>query len=183
MDTLVLKIRNGDSEYKLDLINKVKPLILSYIKKFNLFMDCDDIWQESIELLFNCIYSFDINKNVPFIAYYQKSLYYYHLDRSKEDEELISLDTTTVTDEEIPLIETVPSNEIPIVEQVLINDKNNRLYDCISQLSLKQQWLLHEHFYLEKSLIQISHESGKHYQTLVKLKARALDKLKDKLLS
>ncbi|MFZ7133062.1 MAG: sigma-70 family RNA polymerase sigma factor [Eubacteriales bacterium] len=180
IDDIIKEILNGKPGYKMQLISKASPLIVSNIKKYGLYKNYDDVYQDSVEILLNCIHKFKPSMNVPFIAYYQLNLNYYHLNRSYKEKELLNLDAT-VTEDKISRKNNLPSEDVQQLEQMIHREEIEKLYESINKLSPKQKWIITEHYFKGKTLVQISQECNKNYQSIVKLKSRALIKLLDYL--
>jgi RNA polymerase sporulation-specific sigma factor len=67
-------IKRGDEEAFKFMVDKYKFFIAKNIKKFNLIKDFDDVYQESLMVLYKSIYSFDESYNKSFMRYYELNL-------------------------------------------------------------------------------------------------------------
>lgn len=172
------EILGGNSTYTMDLIKQVSPLIVSMIKKYNC-EEFEDTFQSSIEVLLKCVKKYKYTMNVPFIAYYQMNLRYFHLNNQyNKYKEILCLDSP-INEEEITLKDNITSNEKTHLEKLISLEENKGLIQSIEKLTPKQKWIIKEHFFQGKTLVEISKETKKNYQGLVKLKARVISRLKE----
>ncbi|KFZ26939.1 MAG: RNA polymerase sigma-H factor [Candidatus Izimaplasma bacterium HR2] len=71
---IISQIREGNNEALELLFEKYKPLISKKIYKFNLYYDYDDMYQESLMVLFKSLERFDEKYSKTFTRYFEQNL-------------------------------------------------------------------------------------------------------------
>jgi|AntAceMinimDraft_18_1070375.scaffolds.fasta_scaffold00674_5 RNA polymerase sigma factor (sigma-70 family) len=71
---IVNLIKQGNEEAFKFMVDKYKYFIAKNIKKFNLTKDYDDVFQESLMILYKSIYIFDETYNKSFMRYFELNL-------------------------------------------------------------------------------------------------------------
>jgi len=71
---IISQIREGNNEALELLFEKYKPLIYKKIYKFNLYYDFDDMYQESLMILFKSLEKFDEKYSKTFTRYFEQNL-------------------------------------------------------------------------------------------------------------
>ncbi|MBI9008909.1 MAG: sigma-70 family RNA polymerase sigma factor [Tenericutes bacterium] len=67
-------IKRGNEDAFEFMVDKYKFFIAKNIKKFNLIKDFDDVFQESLMILYKSIYSFDESYDKSFMRYFELNL-------------------------------------------------------------------------------------------------------------
>ena len=73
---LVDKARKGDKRAMEDLLDKLKPLIYSAIRRFSKGVDTEDLYQEACVILLESVRDFDEERKVPFLAFAKSRIHY-----------------------------------------------------------------------------------------------------------
>ena len=71
---IISQIREGNNEALELMFEKYKPLISKKIFKFNLYYDFDDMYQESLMVLFKSLERFDEKYSKTFTRYFEQNL-------------------------------------------------------------------------------------------------------------
>ena len=146
------------------------------IKRYGYYDTFEENYQNSMLVLLETIYEYQPEKNVTFSAFYKKKLFYHYMNiiRIQKDQE----DYT----QEILCLEQITEESQPLDEQQLDNliwqENRADLYAAINKLSSMQKWLIEQHYFRGKKLTELAIQHDVHYQSMVKLKARALESLK-----
>ncbi|GFR35987.1 sigma-70 family RNA polymerase sigma factor [Thermobrachium celere] len=160
------------------LIKKYEPLIKRAIKMYihdrNYY---EDAYQEAVLAILQVLRGFDEKKG-DFNAYIKCSVIYSVKAFSKKIKENISLD------EELEdggcLYDLIP-DEGCLEEDYIMEDQIKRLYEAINKLNKKQREVIEEYYFKGKSMVEIAKNKRCHYNSIVRLKERAINKLKEEL--
>ncbi|MFZ7121885.1 MAG: sigma-70 family RNA polymerase sigma factor [Eubacteriaceae bacterium] len=177
IDYIIKEIKDGKNEKKVILIDMVRPLIISMANKYSDNNSFEDLFQDSVEILLDSINKYDPSLKVPFIGFFQKRLLYFHLNNCNKSIEALSLDTKIKNTRE-SFKDIIPSQDKDNLDRLIWTEDRNMLVKAVGNLTDKQRWIIIEYYFKGKKLIDISKQYKIHYQSLVKLKARALRNLK-----
>lgn len=181
LEHLVCMARNGDVEAKERILDQFNPLLIkNTIKYFGRNQDFHDWLQGGRLVILYAINNYNERLGVPFVAYVQKQVFYYFINERKKIREEIILDQP-LYDGKSSLLELLPKDELGLEESLLFNQEIEQLYRAIEKLSTKQKEVIIEYYFNEKSLKSIARYKNLCYQSLVKLKARALKRLRKEL--
>lgn len=176
MKDLVIKARY-DGAVKEKILKSFEPLLKKccslYVKNSS---DFDDVMQEGRITILKCIKNYDVNSNVPFEAYVKRAVLNSIREYARKIKEHISLDEDLTEDGE-DLYKIIPS-EVDIENERIKREDIKRLYNAINNLSPKQREVILEHFFNGKSMVEIANNRRCHYMSVVRLKDRAIEKLK-----
>ncbi|MBF7097501.1 sigma-70 family RNA polymerase sigma factor [Alkalibacter mobilis] len=183
MNKLVEEIKSTDDEkYRMDkleeLAENLKPLIYSMYRRYGYVEDSsNDAYQNSIIVLLESIEEYDPGQKLPFVLFYKNRIFYSYMEKIKMNKKLNNLLIYEEFDENL---EQINDGSQDFVEGVVRIEELANIKTMVHYLGDKQRWIIIEHFYKGKKLAQIAKEHGMHYQSLVKLKKRALDNLRTK---
>ncbi|WP_026895478.1 RNA polymerase sigma factor [Clostridiisalibacter paucivorans] len=178
INELVIKSKLGDIDAKGKLILRLKPLILSSIRRyFNDTKQYDDLIQGGFEVVLRCINEYSSHRQTEFLGYVKTMLRYHYLDKHKTKKIAISLNQTISTDEQIEIIDTL-KDDIPSIDHILIrNQELVVLNRAISELTKRQKEII-EMFYIDGiTMVEIAERLGISYRTVVNTKKVAIKKL------
>ncbi len=178
MQKLIEEIKQGTKREKnlSIIIDDLKPLIYSMIKKYGYCEDSiEDAYQASIEILLISVDDYDKDKKLPFVLYYKNRLFYSYMDKIKARKRAEIIPVEEIYDDQMVDPE---SDKEGFAQNLIWQADRDMLKGAMDKLSDRQQWILKEHYFKGKKLVDIAKESGIHYQSIVKLKKRSLDKLK-----
>ncbi|NLN42629.1 MAG: sigma-70 family RNA polymerase sigma factor [Clostridiales bacterium] len=174
---LVDKARKGDKRAMEDLLDKLKPLIYSAIRRFSKGVDTEDLYQEACVILLESVRDFDEERKVPFLAFAKSRIHYgiHNLTRKNTyelslDEPLWEGDGQTRLDQ---LEDTGDAIEDRIARIELVKSLKNAM-ECLTQ---KQREVILDHYFGGKKLKEIAVDRGVHYKTVLGLKSRAISEL------
>jgi RNA polymerase sporulation-specific sigma factor len=181
LEQLVNQARNGDVGAKERILDQFNPLLLkNIVKYFGKSQDFNDWLQEGRLVILQSIYNYNENLGVPFAAYVQKQVFYYYINERKKIREEAILDQP-LFDGRSSLLELLQKDEPCLEKTFLLNQEVMSLYNAIDMLSIKQKEVLIEYYFNKKSLKSLAKDKNLCYQSLIKLKARALKKLRKEM--
>lgn len=179
MKDIVLKARE-DENVRLKLLKDFEPLIKKAIKLYvndkNYF---EDAMQQGYLTILSCIKSYDVSSKYPFEAYLKRAVIYAIRDFSKRIKNNLSLDEE-INEDGGCLLDIIPS-EINIEEENLKKNEKALLKKALDSLSPSQREVIEDVYFKGKSMKEVSKHRRCHYMSVVKLKERALNKLKDEI--
>lgn len=158
------------------VIHRVTPLIFAMIKKYGYCEDSiDDAYQTSIALLLEAIKNYDEEKKLPFVLYLKNKLFYHYMDKIKKDSKLSPTPVEEIYEHSQS---ELTDHQEDFTQNIIWRCEREELGKSLEILSERQRWIIQEHYFKGKRLTQISEEAGIFYHALVKLKKRAIDRLK-----
>ena len=166
IEDLALRAKSGDGQSNELLFNMLRPLINSTAFKYAKY-GIEDAVQDSYIVMMTCINSFDPLKG-PFLAYFKNNLRYFMLTNLKNQHEALPIEETVLSDADM-------------VDDILGKIQYRELINAVLKLNERQRDIIIGYYFKGLSLKELSRLYGKHYQTIVKLKERALKNLYDRL--
>lgn len=169
----------GDEESQALILERLKPLILSSIKKYNNNLsEYDDLIQEGRVMILTCIRDYNPNLNVPFLGYIKSRLKYLYLNKNKIKSDLSLNESFGEEGEEfIDLLE----GDMDLVGDILKREVYNKLHQEINKLSKREKEVLYDYFFYDLSLNEISKKYHITYRTVLNQKTNALKKLRERM--
>ncbi|SHF62417.1 RNA polymerase sporulation-specific sigma factor [Caldanaerobius fijiensis DSM 17918] len=166
IDELAIKGREGDGKAIEMLVEKLKPMIVATAYRFNRY-DVDDMVQEGYIVLLQCIKDYDCDRGA-FLAYFKTKLKYHILNLLRKVKDTLPIMEELVADEG-------GGPEINFLEKM----EHLELEKALRCLGEKQRDIVIRYYIKEQSLSEIARSQGKHYMSAVRLKERALKKLRE----
>ncbi|MDK2902964.1 MAG: hypothetical protein PWQ93_883 [Clostridiales bacterium] len=175
---LVERAKAGDNDAVVEILERVKPLMLSSISKcHSVIMDDDDLYQEAAIEVICSIKDFDDERNVPFLVFLKKRIFYRLKNLTRCERQSLSLDQP-IGDGASTLADVIPDAG-PSVENIVQTEQQHRhLCMAMTALTPKQRRVLKMHYLQGMSMADVSRKDGLHYQAVVKLKERALKNMR-----
>lgn len=179
---LCFNAQKGDENSVEILINKFNPLLISFMHKYQ-YDSYDDMMQDGREVIIRSIYEFDITKGKDFTGYVNMVLRHSFLEKIRKRHFDISLNTRCNNDDSDgdEIIDMIAGNELTPEDAFLKNMIYNNIKEAIDKLTEKQRKIIKMYFYDDISMADISRKIGVNYQGVVKLKNRAIKKLKSEI--
>jgi RNA polymerase sporulation-specific sigma factor len=170
-----------DTESEVLILERLKPLIISSIRKYNNdWSEYDDLIQEGRELILICIRDYNPTINVPFLGYIKSRLKYFYLNKSKIKKNLSLNDSFGEDGEEY--LELLESGE-NILEDVLEKERYINLREWIETLPKREKEVLLDFFFMDLTITQISKKYNVTYRTVLNQKSNALKKLRERMIT
>jgi RNA polymerase sporulation-specific sigma factor len=179
MRAIVIAAREND-DIRLELMRNFEPLIKKcikfYIKDFYYYPDA---MQEGYLTILKCIKSYDITSKSEFPAYVKTAMIHNIRDFSKKIINCISLDDS-VNESGGTLLETLKSEENIEADNIL-SEENAAMLRALDKLTAKQREIIEMIYFNNFSMRDICRNRRCHYMAIVKLKERALHKLREEM--
>lgn len=177
IENLLILSKKGDKEAKEKLLKKLKPLILSSIRRYyNKSSEYEDLIQEGYETVLRCIKDYDFQKDVPFLGFVKARLKYYYLNKHRQIQPL-SLNGPIKYGEKGEIGHFIPDSR-PYIEEIFEKEERLKLYESLNSLTEKQRSIIIDFYIHNLSLSQIAEKMGVAYRTVVNIKTAALKKLR-----
>ncbi len=182
LQEIVEKAKDGDEAAKEELLYRLQPMIYAAISR-NWGDDKEDLYQEACIVVLECIRDYDAGRGVPFLLYVKKKLNFRLFNITRRRRYTISLDQRLPVDdgEGSTLGDLLPSGEPKIHDIIEQEEEIKELYTAIQQLTSKQRQVILMHFFEGLKYKDIARKGGKHYKSILRLKDRALNSLKEKI--
>ena len=172
LNLLIDEIKSGDKSQMGLLIEQVRPVTLSMIKKYGYYDSFEENYQNAMIQLLEALQEFDKSKQVSFPAFYKKKLFYFYMSVIREQADKIEFVGMMPTFDDLKDENLIEQDES--LDKIIWRENVEDIQRALMELTPKQQWIIREHFYRGKRIDQIAKESDLHPQTVTKLKARAL---------
>lgn len=184
MNNLVKDIKKNaewDKEKLEMLIKKLEPLIYSMYKKYGYAEDSVyDAYQSSIVIMLEAVEDYDESRQLPFLLHFKNQLFYHYMDKVKESKKR----SDAVMHQDYDAIDNIASENELSFESVLINKELRKaLIGAVNNLTANHMWIIRDYYVKGKKLKDIAKEKDMHQQSLVKLKRRALDRLREDIIA
>ncbi|WP_434578657.1 sigma-70 family RNA polymerase sigma factor [Thermoanaerobacterium thermosaccharolyticum] len=173
---LCFKAKSGDEKSTVEILDKFNPLLISLAKKFP-YDDFNDMLQDGREVLILAIKEFDEKKGREFIAYASMQLKFHFLGMYRKRKPSLSLNAKA-NDDDDEIIDLLESDGLSPEEEFFKGISMKDLKDALNSLTEKQKNIILLYFFRGKSLVEIANEIGIGYQSAVKLKNRAIERLR-----
>lgn len=179
LEKIVSKALEGDEDSRLQLLEKLRPLILSHSKKYGGRQGMDeDMYQEGILEILEGLKDYDRSKNVPFLGYISLRLRYYYENRRRREKTIYSLDKNIGGGQDTSFLDFIEDENVKIEDNYLELERNREIFNALNSLTKNQKYIIVQYYFYKKPLKEIAMEKGVHHVTISKTKAAALKKLK-----
>lgn len=180
IDYLLTQSRNGDRSAKENLVLKLKPLIISSIRRYyNKIHLYDELIQEGYEVILKCIRKYDESKDTYFLGYVKTMLMYHYLDKHKKNYITVSINEPIGDD--IEIIDTI-ADDYSLEDSIIMDESLKGLRDSILNLTNRQRVVILLYYIEGLSLKEICKRLNVSYRTVVNTKVYAIKKIKENLL-
>lgn len=177
IENLVSLSSEGDKNAKEELLLKLKPLIISSIRRYYNNRSCyDDLIQEGYEVILKCVEEHDPLKGATFLGYTKTMLKFHYLNKHKEKIHL-SLNER-VGDGENEIIDFLEGEEMEILDSIILKEEKRLLLDSLNCLTERQRQVVIYYYIEGKSIGEIAKILGISYRTVVNTKTNSLNKLR-----
>jgi len=179
MEKLVRQAKENKEEAKLEIIERLKPLIYTYIRKYRNFNDdLEDLYQDGVLEILKIIEDYDFNKGVRFLGYAKLRLRYFYLDRLKYtiSREMESLNSK-YKDTDLEKIDLIVDTRVDIEARIISLDENIELYRAYEKLTKREREVIDYYYIKGLSMVEISEKLGLAYRTVINNKANGIKRL------
>jgi RNA polymerase sporulation-specific sigma factor len=171
--------RSGDREAADQLLSLVRPMVLKTAWLFsNDSHSREDNIQEGFFIVLESIKSYDTRRGIPYLAYLKSALYY-GIYRSVKKR----LKCFHLLAEGDAVMEGIGDSGPSTEELALQWEEREELYNALETLTLRQKKVIMDIYMKNMSIKNISREMGISYIGVIKLRDRALERLRKILKS
>ncbi|KPU26399.1 hypothetical protein TR13x_10295 [Caloranaerobacter sp. TR13] len=180
INNLLDAAQKGDIAAKEILLFKLKPIVLSSIKRyFNKADLYDDLIQEGYEIILRALKDYDKDKGVHFLGYVKAMLKFHYLNNSRKNKEYISLNQMISSkDDSLELIDLIADENLLQDEVIIKNEETLNLLKALDKLTKRQKEVITMYYIQDVSLKEISKRLNISYRTAVNIKTSAIKKLR-----
>lgn len=176
-DKLIHDAKKGYNHSKEEIINRLRPLLISSIRRYyNKPNDYDDLMQDGILCILEAIEKFDLSKEVHFLGYIQSKLKYLYLNKHKEKIHL-SLNEP-IGEDDVEIIDLLKSDDKDFIEVIIEDETSELLKQSLDKLTPRQKQVIHLFYMKKMNMYEIGEQLGISYRTVVNLKTVAVENLK-----
>lgn len=178
-DEKVALALEGDHSAKEWLIHQLKPLIVSYSRRYGGQIGWDEeLYQEGAWQVLEALQSFDQSKGVPFLGFVTVRMKHHYQNKRRKVKHLISLDEPVGEEQDTTLLDFMVDESADIEGTYLKEESFIALREAMGSLKEQEYHLIEEYYFNGRKLKEIAEDKGIHYITAVKLKTRSLEKLR-----
>lgn len=167
----------GDGYGKLRVVEMLRPLIISSIKKYCPVMrEFEDLYADGVEVTLSLIETFDGKRS--FLKYAKSYLKYHYLDTYKY---LTNVESDMHEDEEVSIFDTIEA-DTDVEDEYLKKENKWTIREAIKTLTPREQQVINLFYYHRLGLSEIGNYLGISKWTVVNLKRNAITKLRKVLV-
>lgn len=169
----------GEKQSIEELIQQLRPLVLSYSKRYGGRQRMDeDAYQEGILEILEALKDFDASRNVPFLGYITVRLRYHYQNKRRKQKLIYSLNEVVGDSEDTCFLDLIEDENSYVEEICIKTEENQELMKAIESLTQCQRNIITQYYFHKKPLKRIAMERGIHPVSVSKTKASALKNLK-----
>jgi RNA polymerase sporulation-specific sigma factor len=180
---LVREAKGGSPKAQLELLDHLKPLLYSTIKRYAWGLDKEEMLQEASLCLLEGIQEYDESKGIPFLAYIKVRLKFYIYNQSRKQRVTYSLNTSANAsldgDESQDFLDLVVDDRLDLVDSILHSEQKASVHAALNQLEPRLRQVILLHYFNRTSLKEIAKQQGVSYKTILRWKDKALAILED----
>lgn len=176
---MYLDAARGSLEARTELLARLRPLVLSSIRKnYNRQDEMDDLVQEGYLLILESIPDYRKDYSVPFLGFIKSRLRFHYLGKNRIRREL-SLNTVCGEggEEHLDLLEDDYSMEGSYLDK----EARERLLYAMEALTKRERQVVEGYYFHSRSIGEIAKSYGITYRTVINTKKRALERLKGEM--
>lgn len=178
---LVIRAKEGNSNAVADVLDRLKPLLISSIRRyFNDYRQYDDLIQDGNLMIVECLNDFDPSKGVHFLGYIKSKLRFMYLNKHKI--RVHSSLNKTIGEGSVEIVDLLVSEDRNILQVIVEGDDLNLLNLAMDILTKRQRQVIELHYIEGINMVDIAALLGVSYRTIINTKVVSLDKLKREIL-
>ncbi|HZK35236.1 MAG TPA: sigma-70 family RNA polymerase sigma factor [Bacillota bacterium] len=173
--TLVIGAKAASEEAKIQLLDHLKPLMLSAIRRYGRGMEREDLMQEARLAVLEGIALYDESKGIPFLLYIKSKVYFHIHNLTRNRRPTSSLNTPVNSAEAKEYVDLLPDEEADPTEDILKREQILALREALERLTSRQRYVIDQHYYLKRNLKSIAGDIGLSYKTVLRDKKKAVE--------
>jgi len=176
LKNLVEDARDGSPTVQMELLDRLKPLLLFTLKRYAWGMDWEEMMQEASLEVLEAVRDYKESTGVPFLAYLKHRLAFHIYNQSRKQRVIWSRNIATEEDGQDPLDRIADESADPPGD-LLQREQKTAVRSAVDQLDPVQKQIILLHYYQGKSLKSIARDQGVCYKTVLRRRDKALKSL------
>ena len=171
----------GDVDNTCRLLERLRPIIISSIKKYYYKNreDFSDLVQDGYLKIIECLEEYESSKGVHFLGYVKSKLKFLYLEKNRLYKDNISLNINVSKDNDsTELLELIEDVGINIEKDFENKELVVLLNKAFNSLSYRERQVVFMNYVKRMNMYSIADKLGIAYRTVVNIKVKALNKLK-----
>ncbi len=178
-DKKVEEAIKGESLAKEWIINQLKPLVVSYSRKYGGQTGWDEeLYQEGFWQILEALNVYDPTKGVPFLGFVTIRLKHHYQNKRRKEKTTISLDQTVGNDSSTSILDLLVDEGMPIEQNYIKKEEHKELRLAIHMLDRRDREIIEKYYLKGIQLKEIANERNVHYVTVAKGRAKAIENLR-----
>ncbi len=177
---LVIGAKSGSEEAKLQLLERLKPLMVSAVNRCGFGHDREDLLQEAALAVLGGIQEYDEARQVPFLLYIKQKVYFHILNLSRKHRPAESLNAPSDSEEGTEYMDLLPDGSDP-AQDFLAKEQSKALYEALRSLEPRQRQVIESYYFQRKTMKQIAKAMNVSTKTVQRIRRRALEILSNLL--
>ncbi|MDR5659940.1 sigma-70 family RNA polymerase sigma factor [Serpentinicella sp. ANB-PHB4] len=183
-EEMVKKSAEGNADSQIVLIEQLRPLIISTMRRYGGVQGVDeDAYHDGVLEILKSFEDFDLNRGIPYLGYIKRRLMHFYQNRRRKEKICFSLDQNIGDEEGLSRVDILVDKTVDIEGQFLKERDVIHIRSALQTLTEHQRNIIIEHYFNNISLKDIALYKGVHPVTVSKVKASALKNLRKKLES
>jgi RNA polymerase sporulation-specific sigma factor len=178
---LVIKAKAGCQASQMEIMDRLKPLLFSVVKRYAWALDREEMLQEARLAVLEGIREFDEARGIPFLAFIKRKLMFHVYNKARKQRISYSLNTSAGEEETQDFLDLLPDESADPLGDILHKECTSAVQSALDQLDPRQKQVILLHFFQGTSLKSIAEQQSLSYKTILRLKDKALAALKDSL--
>ncbi len=171
---LVIGAKSGSEEARLQLLQRLKPLMLSAVNRCGLSLDREDLLQEAALAVLEGIQEYDEARQVPFLLYIKQKVYFHVFNLARKYRPAESLNVPSDSDEGTEYMDLVADGS-DLAEEYLAKEQSAALREALRSLEPRQRRVIELYYFQRKTMKQIAGALNVSTKTVQRIRKRALE--------
>lgn len=177
---LVIGAKSGSEEAKIQLLERLKPLMLSAVNRYGFGHDREDLLQEAVVAVLEGIQEYDEAKQVPFLLYIKQKVYFRIFNLSRKYRPAESLNMPSDSEEGSEFMDLLSEDSDP-ARVLLAKEQSTALREALNSLEPRQRQVIELYFYQRKTIKHIARIMNVSTKTVQRIRKRAIEILSNLL--
>ena len=178
---LVGRAKGGCNKSMEDLIEKLQPLIYSVVGRYRDRREAEDLYQDACVLVIEAVRDYEEEKGVPFLGFAKSRVYFGIHNMVRKDVFTLSLDQPYGDGDGKSLLDQLVDESEGMDDYLIRKEVSRLIRSALENLTPKQRDVIEGYYFEEKLLKDMALDRGVHYKAVLKLKGKAMEKLRKEL--
>ncbi len=175
---LVQRAKGGCNKSMEDLIEKLQPLIYSVVGRYRDRREAEDLYQDACVLVIEAVRDYEEEKGVPFLGFAKSRVYFGIHNMLRKDVFTLSLDQPYGDGDGKSLLNQLMDESDEMDDSLIREEVSRLLRSSVESLTPKQRDVIKGYYFDGMLLKDMASARGVHYKTVLKIKERAMEKLR-----